>query len=171
MLAGMKSTGLLTCLKHFPGQGHADIDTHKGTAVVDVSEHELMKRELFPFVSLHKVAPMVMVSHCIYSHLDSQIASMSRVIMTELLREKVGFQGVIVTDDMTMGAIPSDTQSWKEAIVTSVAAGADLVLVCEGLDKWQIAIDALRIEASRSKSFDRRLNAAASRVSHMRQTI
>jgi len=171
MLVGMNSAGILTCLKHFPGQGHADIDTHKGTAVVEIETELLQKREIFPFKSLQNNCPMIMVSHCVYSKLDSQVASMSKVIITDLLRNTLGYQGVVVTDDMTMGAVPSDPEEWKAAIVTSIAAGADLVLVCKGLDKWKSALDALRAEASRSKAFASRLSEAAARVTQMRQTI
>ena len=170
-LVGMNSTGLLSCLKHFPGQGDALIDTHLGTAKIPLSKDMLQKRELFPFRSLHKNAPMIMVSHCIYSALDSVEASLSFKIMTQLLRDSLGFTGVIVSDDMTMGALPTDLAAWKESIVQSVAAGADLVLVCRDLSRWQGALDALRTEASRNRVFDRRLSEAAARVTRMRQKI
>jgi beta-N-acetylhexosaminidase len=170
-LVGMNSTGLLTCLKHFPGQGDAVVDTHVGTAKIGVSLDLLQKRELFPFRSLHKNTPMIMVSHCIYPALDNVEATLSHKIMTGLLRDSLGYGGVIVSDDMMMGALPADFQVWKESVVRSIAAGADLILICRDLNRWQGALDALRAEASRSRAFDRRLSEAASRVTRMRQKI
>lgn len=170
-LVGMNSAGVLSCLKHFPGQGDAVVDTHVGTAKINVNREILQKRELFPFQSLHRNAPMIMVSHCIYPALDGVEASLSYKIMTQLLREQIGYTGVIVSDDMTMGAIPGDISAWKASIVQSIAAGADLLLVCRDLGRWQGALDALRAEASKSRAFDRRLSDAAGRVTRMRQKI
>jgi beta-N-acetylhexosaminidase len=170
-LVGMNAAGVLTCLKHFPGQGDAVVDTHLGTAKIGVTKELLLKRELFPFRSLHKNAPMIMVSHCIYPAFDTIEASLSPKIMTQLLRESLGYSGVIVSDDMMMGALPTDLGAWKEAIVQSISAGADLILVCRDLSRWQVALDALRAEASRNRAFDRRLSEAASRVTRMRQKI
>jgi beta-N-acetylhexosaminidase len=170
-LVGMNSTGILTCLKHFPGQGDAGVDTHLGTATVAVAKDLLTKREIFPFRSLMKNAPMIMVSHCIYPALDTVEASLSAKVMKGLLRGSMGYTGVIVSDDMMMGALPSDIGAWRQAMIDSIAAGADLLLVCKDLSRWQVALDALRGEASKSRAFDRRLSEAAGRVTRLRQKI
>ncbi|MEZ4741161.1 MAG: glycoside hydrolase family 3 N-terminal domain-containing protein [Bdellovibrionota bacterium] len=169
VLMGMNASGILTCIKHFPGQGNAKIDTHESAATIDISLTLLHQRELFPFVSLHKYAPMLMVSHCKYPSLDTKPASLSKAIMTDLIRTDLKYTGVVVTDDMTMGAMPSDIKAWKESILASIAAGADLVLVCNSLEKWQMALDAIRAESSRSHAFAKRLAEAAARVTQMRQ--
>lgn len=170
-LGGMKSAGLLTCLKHFPGQGAARVDTHKGTAEIDIPMDLLKKRDLFPFTSLQTVAPMIMVSHCIYPAMDEKEASRSHFFMTELLRKEMKYEGVIVTDDMTMGAIVQDEAKWHKMIIESISAGADLILICRGLDRWKSALAAIRAEERRNHVFAARLHDAASRVNKLRESI
>lgn len=170
-LSGLQETGILGCLKHFPGQGDAKIDTHLGEAVISLPKEVLENRELVPFKTLLQEAPMVMISHCIYPVWDSRPASLSRVIMEDLLRTELGFEGVVVSDDMTMGAIPSDEKTWGEAVVSAIANGADLVLVCHKLELWKYAIHTVSEEAKKSPAFLARLNEASERVNKMRQRL
>ena len=152
-LEGLSEGGVLGCLKHFPGQGHAQIDTHLGTAVIDVDRETLLTRELAPFRALHPKAPMIMVAHGVYPVLDSKPASLSAKMMTDLLRGDLGFAGMVVSDDMLMGAIPQEEDVWTDLLVQSVRAGADLLLVCKGLDRIQLAWTALAEKASRDPAF------------------
>ena len=170
-LEGLQSTGILGCIKHFPGQGHAKLDTHLSEAVIDLPAQVLESRELVPFRGLMGISPMVMISHCIYPAYDTRPASLSKVIMGDLLRRQMGFEGVIVSDDMTMGAIPADEKSWGEAIVTAIAHGADLILVCQKLELWRLAIHFVGEEAKKSPAFTDVLTAAANRVQKMRQRL
>ncbi|MEI8027139.1 MAG: glycoside hydrolase family 3 N-terminal domain-containing protein [Pseudomonadota bacterium] len=170
-LEGLQSTGILGCIKHFPGQGDAKLDTHLSEAVIDLPASVLESRELVPFRGLMGISPMVMISHCIYPAYDTKPASLSKVIMSDLLRRQMGFEGVIVSDDMTMGAIPADEKSWGEAIVTAIAHGADLILVCQKLELWRVAIQFVSEEAKKSKAFAEILTSAAHRVSKMRERL
>ena len=170
-MAGMQSQQVAGCLKHFPGQGHAAVDTHLGSAVVDLSEDALVMRELRPFVDLLADAPMVMIAHAIYPAFDDVPASCSEKVMQGLLRQRLGFQGVVVSDDMNMHAIPQDRKSWTDAIITAIAAGADLVLVCRHLERCRWAFEAIEQEAAKSSAFKARLEEAASRVLGLRRTL
>lgn len=170
-LKGMQATGILGCLKHFPGQGDAQVDTHVGKALVDLPIKTLYDRELVPFRALIDKAPMVMVSHCIYPALASEEASRSPKIIGGLLRGEMGFKGVVVSDDMNMGALPQDRSLWLQSIVDAVAAGIDMVLVCRDIEKCQGAYEALTAAAAKSASFDRRLRDAAARVTEMRKKL
>ena len=170
-LEGLQSTGILGCIKHFPGQGDAKLDTHLSEAVIDLPASVLESRELVPFRGLMGISPMVMISHCIYPAYDTKPASLSKVIMSDLLRRQMGFEGVIVSDDMTMGAIPADEKSWGEAIVTAIAHGADLILVCQKLELWRLAIQFVSEEAKKSKAFAEILASASHRVSKMREQL
>ncbi len=170
-LEGLQSTGILGCIKHFPGQGDAKLDTHLSEAVIDLPASVLESRELVPFRGLMGISPMVMISHCIYPAYDTKPASLSKVIMSNLLRRQMGFEGVIVSDDMTMGAIPADEKSWGEAIVTAIAHGADLILVCQKLELWRLAIQFVSEEAKKSKAFAEILASASQRVSKMREQL
>ena len=170
-LDGLQGSGVLGSLKHFPGQGDAKVDTHVGKAVVDLPLKTLQSREFVPFKKLISKCPMVMISHCIYPALDSVEASRSEKIIGGLLRQEMGFDGVVVSDDMVMGAIPSDDKPWREAIVAVVAAGADMVLVCKHLDRMKAAHEALTKEAKKSPAFAARLADAGRLVTELRQSL
>lgn len=167
-LDGLQAAGVLGSLKHFPGQGDARVDTHHGRGVIDLPRSVLDERELAPFRALIPRAPMVMISHCIYPALADEEASLSPRIMNELLRGELGFRGVVVSDDMTMGAIAQDEHAWGEAIVAAVAAGADMILVCRHVAKCRQAYETLKRAAAKSPAFARRLDEAAGRVMALR---
>ncbi|MEY4630447.1 MAG: hypothetical protein RIQ81_567 [Pseudomonadota bacterium] len=170
-LEGLQSTGVLGCLKHFPGQGDAKVDTHLGSAVIDLPRGLLDKREFIPFRGMVHRVQMVMISHCIYPQLSRKEASRSPEIIGELLRQEMGFEGVVVSDDMTMGAIPQDEKAWQQALIESILAGADLLLICRHVERCRMAISALRSEAARSPAFKVALEAAAGRVLAMRTRL
>lgn len=170
-LRGMQQTGVLGCLKHFPGQGDAQVDTHKGRALVDLPPKLLYDRELVPFRAMLEHAPMVMISHCIYPQLAPEEASRSPRIIGGLLRGEMQFEGVVVSDDMNMGALPQDRALWLESIVEAVAAGIDMVLVCRDIEKCEAAYEALTAAAAKSASFKKRLLEAAGRVTQMRTRL
>lgn len=170
-LEGLHEAGVLGCIKHFPGQGAATVDTHVGGATVALSRLELEQTHLPPFKALLPFAPMVMISHCIYPALGPGEASSSRLIIDGLLKVDLGYNGVVVSDDMNMGAVPQDPAAWQEAIVHAVAAGVDMVLVCRHLERYELAFNALTQEASRSPAFRERLEDAAARVNAMRKHL
>ena len=131
--AGYEKEGMLYCLKHFPGIGKGTVDTHIDSAVVDSSLKELEADDLIPFQTIIKEKNpadyFVMVSHVTYPQLDSGCpASLSKVIQTDVLRDKLGYKGVIITDSVSMGAL-SKHYSYREIGVKAVKAGADIVLI------------------------------------------
>jgi beta-N-acetylhexosaminidase len=169
---GLQASGVLGCLKHFPGQGDAGADTHEHGTVIDADMETLYNRELLPFLALMNECPMVMVSHAVYPAMDPELpASLSPKIMQGFLRDRLKYKGLIVTDDMNMKAIAQDRESWTAAVIASVAAGADLVLVCRELDRYRWAVDALAREAQRSFSFHRRMNEALKRLTEARTRL
>ena len=170
-LDGLQSTGVLGCLKHFPGQGDAQVDTHQGSAVIDLPRGILDKREFIPFRAMVRRVEMVMISHAIYPQLSRREASRSPEIISGLLRQEFGFEGVVVSDDMTMGAIPQDEKAWQMALIEAVNAGTDLLLVCRHVERCRLAIEALRAEAARSPAFSVTLESAANRVLEMRMRL
>jgi beta-N-acetylhexosaminidase len=87
------------------------------------------------------------------------------------LRLRLGFQGVVVSDDLNMGALPQDLPSWKEALIESVRAGCDVLLVCRHLERYYAALDALRSEAKRCLAFKTRLEDAAIRATKLRKSL
>ncbi len=132
-LEEQKKLGIVSCMKHFPGHGSATGDTHKG--LVDVSD-TWKDIELEPYRQLIKEVPMVMTAHVINRQLDSKglPASLSPAI-TSYLRDTLGFKGVIVTDDMAMGAIVNQ-YSYETAIRMAIEAGADLLCLSNNGGKY-----------------------------------
>lgn len=170
-LGGLQSKSVLGCLKHFPGQGDARVDTHEGTAVINVSLQTLLARELEPFRRLLPETKMVMISHSIFPALCEREASRSQVIIMDWLRTRLGFQGVVVSDDMNMGALPQEIAAWKSALIDAVAAGCDMLLVCRHLERCKVALLALREESAKSPAFKQRLEDAAARVTRLRKAF
>lgn len=170
-LKGLQSVGVLGSLKHFPGQGNARNDTHLASCEIDLSDEELSDRELVPFKALAPSAPMVMLSHCIFPAWDHAPASLSKIIIDDILKGRCKFEGLVVSDDMIMDAIPQSGTAWEDAIVAAVANGVDLVLVCKHLSRAKSAISALRREAAQNSSFATRLEDAAAKVMAMRRRL
>lgn len=145
VLAGLASAGVQGCLKHFPGLGGTDVDTHHALAVCRCPLRELEQRHLEPFRRLAARAPLVMTSHAHYEAVDPGEpcpGSFSRVLIEDWLRGRLEFSGVIASDDLEMGAARVEPSPGGRA-VRAARAGADLLLFCHGLDAPRKARDTL----------------------------
>jgi len=132
-LRGLHSAGVAGCLKHFPGLGAARMDTHREGAPIALAAGEL-ERDLAPFAALFDQARMVMASHASYPALDpeSRPATLSPPIATDLLRRRLGFKGVLVSDDLEMGAL-GVWGDLSRRTAAALAAGCDVLPVCRNL--------------------------------------
>ena len=131
-IRGMASAGLSACAKHFPGKGHSPLDAHLKLPTIDSTPDEMRATHLPPFVeAIAAGIEAVMTSHPVYPKLDPSgvPATFSRRLVGDWLRGELGFGGVIVSDDLEMGAV-SETCPIGEATVRAAAAGHDLLLVC-----------------------------------------
>ena len=134
---GYRSGGIISTLKHFPGIGKGVVDSHQEISSIEATEHQLRKEDLVPFREVlngtekgRNMDYMIMVGHFRYPAFDAENpASLSENIITGLLRKDMGYEGLIITDDLGMGAIIKN-YSFGGAAVKAVQAGADLVLVC-----------------------------------------
>lgn len=131
---GYEQENFIYCLKHFPGLGRGKVDTHLDSTVVDVSRQELMGWDVIPFQSIirekNPADYFIMVNHATFSKMEEGTpASISRVIQTDLLRRELGYRGVIITDDIAMGAL-SKHYTPTDIALRAVRAGADIVLSC-----------------------------------------
>lgn len=137
---GIADSGVIPVGKHFPGHGDTETDSHVGLPVVNKSLTQLEELELIPFRrAVSQGLPAVMAAHILMTQIDPLLpASLSPAVVDGLLREELGFDGVVFTDDLTMGAI---TENWDmpEAAVLAVQAGCDMALVCHGLDNVKAA--------------------------------
>lgn len=134
------SCGIICVLKHFPGHGGASSDSHFGTAVLDKTLDQLMNEEFVPFSSgISSGAPMVMVGHITVPAVTGDLPSTLSPTMMSVLRDELGFEGVIITDSFWMEAI-TDKYGSGEASLMAIEAGADIVLMPDDLDEAYKAV-------------------------------
>lgn len=137
---GFRDGGVLCCLKHFPGHGSTTTDSHEEAAIVQKDRQTLLSEDLKPFVSgIEAGAEMVMAGHLLVPAVDDQVASMSKTLLTDLLREELGFEGVIITDGLQMAA--AGAWSDGEKAVRCLSAGADLLLEISDVEGTVTALE------------------------------
>src|SRR5919109_5426727 len=170
-IRGMVKGGLSACPKHFPGKGHSPLDAHLKLPTIDSTEADMRATHLPPFVeAMAAGVAAVMTSHPVYPKLDPSgvPATFSRRLVGDWLRGELRFDGVIVSDDLEMGAV-SETCPIGEAAVRAAAAGHDLLLVCHTEPAQRAAATAL-VEAYRSGRLPwAALERAAARVRALRE--
>ena len=131
VMEGLQSYGVCATFKHFPGHGATTGDTHEGYAYTEKSLEELQACELVPFVKgIERAVPFIMVGHISVPTVigDNTPASLSKTMITEVLREQMGYDGIVITDAMNMGAIVQSYSS-AEAAIRTIQAGSDIVLM------------------------------------------
>lgn len=138
---GYQQENIIYSLKHFPGIGKGKVDSHVDSSSIDVAKEVLMTEDILPFKTIiDENEPndyFILVSHLKYPALDEEYpASLSSKIMTDLLRNKLGYKGIIITDDMEMGAV-ANHNDFRSIGVNAVKAGADIVLVCHEYEHQQ----------------------------------
>lgn len=128
---GLKSQRIIPCPKHFPGHGDTQSDSHYGKVILDKSLAQLNKMELIPFRrQIQDHAEAIMAAHITLPQFDDKPATLSRAIITDLLRGRLGFKGVVITDAMGMKAITLQYTN-EEAAIMAIDAGCDMLLMCE----------------------------------------
>lgn len=126
---GLIAGGVLPVMKHIPGHGRANADSHETLPVVTSSFQELAASDFEPFHRL-KDLPIAMTAHVVYAAIDPKLAAtVSRKIVQEIIREKIGFEGLLLTDDISMKAL---TGGLRERAEMALAAGCDVILHCNG---------------------------------------
>jgi len=135
-LRGYKEGGVIAAAKHFPGRGDSATDAHHDTPVLDVDLERLREVELLPYRRLIEAGlDSIMVGHCFYPAVDDKLSTVSRKLITGLLRDELGFEGLITTDSMTMGALVK-LYGVGESCARALEAGADLVLM-KAENEWR----------------------------------
>jgi beta-N-acetylhexosaminidase len=144
-MKGLQSQSIVSVVKHFPGHGDTSVDSHIGLPVVQHDLNRLRNLELIPFAeAIKNKADAVMVAHILLPKIDANNpASFSKTTITGILRKELGFQGLVISDDMTMGAIAKNYDV-GEAAVKAVQAGTDVILVAHEYEKEVKVIQALR---------------------------
>lgn len=169
-MKGIQSGGIISVIKHFPGHGDTSVDSHIGLPTVEHDIERLNSLELVPFRDAIKDgADTVMVAHILLSKIDPDYpSSLSKTVITGILREKLGFKGVVISDDMTMGAIVENYEIGNAAI-KAINAGSDIVLVAHGYDNSLAVINSIKEAVTNGIISEERLNESVYRILSLKQ--
>jgi beta-N-acetylhexosaminidase len=164
-LAGLRAAKVLGCGKHFPGLGEGKLDSHHELPVIEKSLKKIWAEDLSPYRMLRRQLPFAMIAHAAYPQVtnDETPASLSKVWITDILRRRIGYRGLIVSDDLEMGGVLAAAPI-AEAAVTTILAGSDLCLVCHREDHVAEAHEALLKAVGRNPRLARRVGESVHRV-------
>lgn len=166
-ITGLQEAGIIACAKHFPGIGDTDLDSHKDLPIQLKEKKELEEVELVPFREAVKIQTgSIMVSHVKYPVYDQQYpASLSGPIITGILRQSLGYEGLVMTDDLEMGAIGRH-YGIEEALLLAFQAGADCLMICHDPEKiergYSFLLNQLKKEAISPELFKKSLRRSLS---------
>ena len=167
---GLAAAGVIACGKHFPGHGDTDTDSHLALPRIDHAWDRLERVELAPFAAAAAAGmPMIMTAHVVFAALDAdRPATLSREVVTGLLRERLGYRGVVVSDDLDMRAI-ADHWGADAAAVAAIRAGCDVLLLCKDERNQALAEEALIRAAEGDSELRRQIGEAAARVRQLKR--
>ncbi|MFC4599445.1 beta-N-acetylhexosaminidase [Cohnella hongkongensis] len=165
VMQGLRQGGTIAVVKHFPGHGDTSVDSHLELPSVDKTVDDLEELEWIPFrAAIHEGADAVMIAHILFPRIDPDApSSLSKIVITDLLRGKLGYEGVVITDDMTMGAIARN-YGIEDASLQSLQAGSDLILVAHGYDTVHQVYDRLLQAAKSGELPESRLDESVRRI-------
>ncbi|MFT6396273.1 MAG: beta-N-acetylhexosaminidase [Bradymonadia bacterium] len=165
LMLGLNQAGITACAKHFPGHGDTLLDSHFDLPQIDHGIERLRKVELRPFQRLIAArVPMIMTAHIMVPSIDTtHPITFSQNAISELLRQRLHFQGVVVSDDLEMKAV-ADRYSIEEMMALGVRAGVDLYLVCHTHEKWVEAFESLVHMGEKSSADRERIAMSAGRL-------
>jgi beta-N-acetylhexosaminidase len=175
-LTGLSKAGALGCGKHFPGLGGGALDSHHATPAIDRTWKQLWEEDILPYRKLHRALSFIMVSHASYPQAFSKPdtiavpASISPFWIDRTLKHKLGFRGLIVSDDMEMGGILHHAPI-EEAAIAAIAAGIHLIELCKDPALVLTAYEAILSEAERSRSFRSTVEHSAATVRTHRENL
>jgi len=173
-IRGLQKAGVLACAKHFPGKGHAKVDSHLTLPVIPYDAGRLERFELLPFAqAIKNDVAAIMTAHVFfpaYEKTPDLPATLSQPVLTGLLREKLGFKGILVTDDLEMGAI-TESYGIAQAAAMSFQAGADLLLICHQLEQQRLAADTIMQRVAQDARVGQRLEESLQRIASARKKL
>lgn len=169
-LRGLKSAGVIGCGKHFPGLGEGNLDSHHDLPVIKKSFQKLWAEDLVPYRTMKSELPIVLINHANYPAVtpDKLPASLSRKWISDVLRRRIGYRGLIASDDLEMGGVLKAAPI-EDAAVGFVRAGGDLCLICRQQDYVERAYENLVRTAERDLRFRRRVIESAKRVADFKR--
>ena len=164
-IAGLSAAGIVGTGKHFPGLGEGELDSHHDLPVIEKSFHQLWDEDLVPYRLMRRELPMVLISHANYPSVtrDKLPASLSKKWIAGVLRKRIGYKGIIVSDDLEMGGVLKSA-SIDEATLGFIRAGGDLCLICHQQELIEQAFEAMQRAFERDAAFRRRVGESAKNI-------
>lgn len=165
MFKGLSDYGVMGCAKHFPGHGNTNVDSHYGLPIINSSIEDLYKVELAPFISaINNGIDSIMTTHIIFSAIDSKLpATLSEKVLTGLLRNNLGFDGIICTDGMEMNAVKDNFGGYGDTAIQAILAGCDMLLYTS-LNNPKTAHTALVNAVKNGQISEERINESVRRI-------
>jgi len=169
-IQGYQSEGILACAKHFPGHGDTSVDSHLDLPTITVDRNRMDSVELVPFrAGIEAGVASIMTAHILFPALDPlRPATMSHEILTGLLREEMGYEGIVITDCLEMKAIADGFGSARGA-VEAIKAGADMVLACHTLETQREIRDSILAAVGSGEIPDSLIEASMNRIRDARE--
>ena len=166
-IEGLQGQGVVATAKHFPGHGDTAVDSHFELPVINHDRERLDQIELYPFKrAIEAGVDSIMVAHIYFSNIESEAgipATLSKAVLNNLLREELNFDGVIITDDLEMGAI-TNFFGTAAAAVKTIEAGSDIVLISHSYDKQKQAIEAVIAAVENGRISEKRIEESLKRI-------
>ena len=180
-LTSMQEAGCVGCLKHFPGLGASEVDSHKELPTVALDENEFLSTDVYPYKELLKKNAVhgVMVAHAAFPNIRLQEtdqngklipSSLSPAIITKLLRGQLEYDGLVVTDDLEMGAIV-ENYGMGDASRMALAAGADMLAICAGVDSIKEGHAAVTDAVQKGEIREERIDESIARISSLKKSL
>ena len=170
-MKGLHSAGIFSCAKHFPGKGDIVKDSHKTTAVCHASKEDIFSVHLEPFKkAVAENIPFVMTSHAVYPAVDDNPATLSELFLKNILRDQLGFKGLVISDDLEMGAM-SEKASIGETVYRAIMAGCDMVLICHSMEKQVEAYNYINEKIRSDKKLHARCVESYNRIIEMKKRL
>lgn len=170
VMKGLQQRNIIPVVKHFPGHGDTSVDSHIGLPVVRHKMERLRQLELVPFrQAIADGADAVMIAHILMPKIDNSApASFSSIIIHDLLREELGFNGVVISDDMTMGAI-TEHYDMGQAAVKYIQAGGNIVLIGHGIKNIEDVVQALKNAVEQGEITSQMLDDRVTQILQLKQ--
>lgn len=169
-MEGIEDSDIIPVVKHFPGHGDTEVDSHYGLPIVYKTLEELRNFEFIPFVkAIESGCDVIMVSHIILNEVDSiNPASLSKIVISDLLRKDLEFDKVVITDDMSMGAITS-IMSIEEACIKSIEAGCDILLLGNAYEEIEQVINSIKLKLYNGEISEEQINKSVKRILELKK--
>jgi beta-N-acetylhexosaminidase len=161
-IKGHQDNDIVATAKHFPGIGRTSTDSHRSLPEIDISKEELTSEELVPFqAAVNNNVDAIMVGHVLYTQIDSEYpSSLSKIIVTDILRTEMGFEGVVITDDIQMGAL----DDYPEKVIDAINAGVDIILIVDTYENQVEYIEQLQDAVEEGTVSEQRIIESVKRV-------